>query len=108
MKRHPQIGYDMLRGIRFLDPSLELVLYHQERYDGTGYPHGLAGSHIPLSARAFAVVDAWDAMTNTRPYRQAMTAKLAAEELRSCAGAHFDPAVVEAFLEMKRSEGALI
>ncbi len=108
MKRHPQIGYDMLRGIRFLDPSLELVLYHQERYDGTGYPHGLAGEHIPLSARAFAVVDAWDAMTNTRPYRQAMTAKLAAEELHSCAGTHFDPVVVEAFLDMKRTEGALI
>lgn len=107
MKRHPQIGYEMLNGIRFLEPSLELVLYHQEKYDGSGYPYGLAGEEIPLSARAFAVVDAWDAMTNERPYRKPMSAQRAAAELRKCASAHFDPAVVEAFLEMKREEGVL-
>lgn len=107
MKRHPQIGYEILSGIRFLEPSLELVLYHQERYDGSGYPYGLSGEDIPLSARAFAVVDAWDAMTNERPYRQPMPASRAATELRECAGSHFDPAVVEAFLEMKHEEGVL-
>jgi response regulator RpfG family c-di-GMP phosphodiesterase len=107
MKDHPQIGYDILRGIRFLEPSLELVLYHQEKFDGSGYPHGLAGVDIPLSARAFAVVDAWDAMTNERPYRRPMSARHAAAELRACSGSHFDPQAVDAFLLMKDSEGVL-
>lgn len=108
MRQHPQIGYEMLRGIRFLEPSLELVLYHQEKYDGSGYPYGLAGAEIPIEARAFAVVDAWDAMTNERPYRKPMATHLAAEELRDCSGAHFDPVVVEAFLAMKRTEGVRV
>ncbi len=108
MSHHPQIGYEMLRGIRFLEPSLELVLYHQEKYDGSGYPSGLAGDDIPIEARAFAVVDAWDAMTNERPYRKPMAAHQAAAELRACSGAHFDPVVVDAFLEMKREEGVLV
>lgn len=107
MKEHPTIGYEILRGIRFLEPSLELVLYHQEKFDGSGYPYGLAGQKIPLSARAFAVVDAWDAMTNERPYRKPMGAVHAAEELVNCSGTHFDPVVVHAFLEMKREEGVL-
>lgn len=107
MKRHPQIGHDILSGIRFLEASLELVLYHQEKFDGSGYPYGLAGDQIPLSARAFAVVDAWDAMTNERPYRKPMAARQAATELRQCAGSHFDPDVVETFLDMKREEGVL-
>lgn len=107
MKRHPSIGYEILRGIRFLEPSLELVLYHQEKYDGSGYPYGLRGDDIPLAARAFAVVDAWDAMTNERPYRRPMAAAHAAEELVQCSGTHFDPGVVKTFLEMKRGEGVL-
>ncbi len=107
MKKHPTIGYEILRGIRFLEPSLELVLYHQEKFDGSGYPYGLAGDKIPLSARAFAVVDAWDAMTNERPYRGPMGAASAAEELIDCCGTHFDPVIVHAFLEMKREEGVL-
>lgn len=107
MKEHPMIGYQILRGIRFLEPSLELVLYHQEKYDGSGYPYGLKHEAIPVSARAFAVVDAWDAMTNERPYRGPMAPSQAADELRKCAGSHFDPVIVEAFLEMKREEGAL-
>ncbi|NKB88592.1 MAG: response regulator [Acidobacteria bacterium] len=107
MREHPQIGYEMLRGIRFLEPSLELVLYHQEKYDGTGYPYGLAGDDIPIEARAFAVVDAWDAMTNERPYRKPMSTEHAATELVECSGGHFDPVVVDAFLEMKREEGVI-
>jgi putative nucleotidyltransferase with HDIG domain len=107
MRQHPQIGYDMLQGIRFLEPSLELVLYHQEKYDGTGYPHGLAGSDIPIEARAFAVVDAWDAMTNERPYRKPMATHLALAELRECSGTHFDPVIVDAFMRMKHEEGVL-
>jgi len=107
MRQHPQIGYEMLCGIRFLEPSLELVLYHQEKYDGSGYPYGLAGDDIPIEARAFAVVDAWDAMTNERPYRRPMATMLAADELRDCSGSQFDPVVVEAFLQMKHGEGVL-
>jgi putative nucleotidyltransferase with HDIG domain len=107
MRQHPQIGYEMLRGIRFLEPSLELVLYHQEKFDGSGYPYGLAGDDIPIEARAFAVVDAWDAMTNERPYRKPMSTEHAATELIDCSGSHFDPVVVDAFLEMKREEGVL-
>lgn len=107
MRQHPQIGYEMLCGISFLEPSLELVLYHQERYDGSGYPYGLAGEDIPIEARAFAVVDAWDAMTNERPYRKPLATRLAADELRNCSGSQFDPVVVDAFLQMKRDEGVL-
>jgi putative nucleotidyltransferase with HDIG domain len=107
MREHPQIGYEILSGVRFLEPSLELVLYHQEKYDGTGYPYGLTGEDIPLSARAFAVVDAWDAMTNERPYRKPMSARHAARELEACSGSHFDPEVVSAFLAMKQEEGVL-
>ncbi len=107
MRRHPAIGYEILRGIQFLEPALEVVLYHQEKYDGSGYPYGLRGDSIPLSARAFAVVDAWDAMTNERPYRAPIPAHEAAEELVACAGSHFDPDVVATFLRMKREEGVL-
>lgn len=107
MKRHPQIGYEILRGIRFLEPSLELVLYHQEKFDGSGYPYGLSGEGIPLAARAFAVVDAWDAMTHERPYRKPMAAHQAALELQKCVGVHFDPVAVASFLLMKREEGVL-
>ena len=107
MRQHPSIGHEILRGIEFLEPSLELVLHHQEKFDGSGYPMGLAGNEIPLSARAFAVVDAWDAMTHARPYRQPMSAGKATAELIRCAGSHFDPQVVDTFLEMKRTEGVL-
>jgi response regulator RpfG family c-di-GMP phosphodiesterase len=108
MRQHPQIGYDMLQGIRFLEPSLDLVLYHQEKYDGSGYPYGLAGADIPIEARAFAVADAWDAMTHGRPYRKALATTVAAAEVRTCSGSHFDPVVVEAFLRIKEDEGVLI
>jgi putative nucleotidyltransferase with HDIG domain len=107
MRRHPLIGYEILREVQFLEPSLELVLYHQERFDGGGYPFGLRGNDIPLSARAFAVVDAWDAMTNPRPYRDAMPNSQAMIELLRCAGQHFDPEVVDAFFERVRDDGGL-
>jgi HD-GYP domain-containing protein (c-di-GMP phosphodiesterase class II) len=74
------------------------VYHHHERWDGTGYPLGLRGEAIPLAARLFAVVDAFDAITFDRPYSRALSCEAARQELRRCAGTHFDPAVVETFL----------
>lgn len=102
MKRHPQIGYEILQSIEFLAPAAEIVLCHQERWDGRGYPNGLAGSDIPLGARIFAVVDALDAMTSDRPYRKALSFEAALKEIRSCSGTQFDPRVTDAFLGLPR------
>ena len=100
MKRHPEMGYEMLREIRFLEPALDVVLCHQERWDGSGYPRGLQGENIPLGARIFAVVDTFDAMTSDRPYRAALPIETAREEISRFAGRQFDPRVAEAFLEI--------
>jgi response regulator RpfG family c-di-GMP phosphodiesterase len=100
MRKHPQIGYNILQSIEFLSPAAEIVLCHQERWDGKGYPNGLAGLDIPLGARIFAVVDTLDAMTSDRPYRKAMSFDVALEEIRACSGTQFDPRVVSAFQSM--------
>ncbi len=100
MRKHPQIGYNILQSIEFLAPAAEIVLCHQERWDGKGYPHGLAGTDIPLGARIFAVVDTLDAMTSDRPYRKAMSFDVALAEIRACSGTQFDPRVVSAFLSI--------
>jgi putative two-component system response regulator len=100
MRKHPQIGYNILQSIEFLAPAAEIVLCHQERWDGKGYPNGLAGMDIPLGARIFAVVDTMDAMTSDRPYRKAMSFEAALDEIRSCSGTQFDPSVTEAFLRI--------
>jgi putative nucleotidyltransferase with HDIG domain len=100
MKKHPQIGYEILSGIDFLAPAAAIVLAHQERWDGTGYPKRLRHTEIPLGARIFAVVDAVDAMTSDRPYRMALSFEYAIEEVRRCTGTQFDPGVAEAFLGM--------
>ncbi|HEV2387073.1 MAG TPA: HD domain-containing phosphohydrolase [Candidatus Acidoferrales bacterium] len=98
MRRHCEIGFSVLEDIPFLRPAAEIVLTHQEHYDGSGYPAGLRGEEIPLGARIFAVADALDAMISDRPYRKAMPLAAARDEIRRCAGTQFDPAVVEAFL----------
>jgi putative two-component system response regulator len=98
MRRHPEMGFQMLEPIRFLRPALDVVLCHQERFDGSGYPRGLKGHAIPLGARIFAVVDTFDAMTSDRPYRAALGIDAAREEIRVWSGRQFDPDVVEAFL----------
>jgi response regulator RpfG family c-di-GMP phosphodiesterase len=98
MRKHPEMGYRMLEPIRFLRPALDVVLCHQERYDGSGYPRGLKGAEIPLGARIFAVVDTFDAMTSDRPYRAALSIDAAREEIRAWSGRQFDPEVVGAFL----------
>jgi HD-GYP domain-containing protein (c-di-GMP phosphodiesterase class II) len=96
MRRHPEEGVRMLSEIPFLDRALDIVGHHHERWDGGGYPGGLRGQEIPLWARIFSVVDALDAMTAERPYRQARSYESALEEIRGHAGTQFDPAVVEA------------
>ncbi|MGW2385500.1 HD-GYP domain-containing protein [Streptomyces sp. NPDC001658] len=95
---HPEYGHEMVRGISFLGEARAAVLHHHERIDGSGYPYGLVGSQIPESARVVAVADAFDAMTSTRSYSRARPVPVAVEELRRCAGTHFDPRMVEAFV----------
>jgi len=102
MRRHSELGYEILKGIDFLRDAAEIVWAHHERCDGQGYPRGLAGEEIPLGARVFGVVDAYDAMTSRRPYRQAMSRDQACIEIARNSGTQFDPAVVEAFLVMVR------
>jgi HD-GYP domain-containing protein (c-di-GMP phosphodiesterase class II) len=96
MRRHPVLGVEMLERVPFLHGALPLVRHHHERWDGKGYPDGLAGPAIPLGARIFAVADSFDAMTSRRPYRQPVSLRQARAELARCAGAQFDPAVVAA------------
>jgi HD-GYP domain-containing protein (c-di-GMP phosphodiesterase class II) len=82
---------------------LPAILHHHERWDGTGYPSGLKGEAIPIEARILAIADAFDAMTSPRPYRQALSYKKVLDELKRCAGAQFDPKLVEAFLPIALS-----
>lgn len=98
MRRHPEIGHAMLCHIAHLAPALDIVLSHQERWDGSGYPRGLKGEEIPIGARIFAVVDTFDAMTSDRPYRPALSIDAAREEVARFSGKQFDPRVAEAFL----------
>lgn len=104
MRQHPQLGHDMLKGVPFLQEALPVVLYHQERYDGEGYPLGLRADAIPLVARIFAVADAYDAMTSTRPYRKALSHADAVAEIKRYSGSQFDPQVVEVFMELFQKE----
>ena len=100
MRTHCEIGYNMVKRIPFLAEAAEIVLSHQEYFDGTGYPRGLRGSEIPLGARIFAVADALDAMISDRVYRKALSIKHAQEEIQRCSGTQFDPQVVEVFVTM--------
>jgi putative nucleotidyltransferase with HDIG domain len=97
MKKHPEKGFRILEIIRFLEMAREIVLAHQEKFDGSGYPNGKRAGEIPLGARIFAVVDTYDAMTSNRPYRKALPYESARAELLQHSGAQFDPQVVEAF-----------
>ncbi|MGH9479316.1 MAG: HD domain-containing phosphohydrolase [Terriglobales bacterium] len=98
MRSHVQIGFDLVTQVQSLASAADLVLTHQEHFDGRGYPRGLAGEQIPLDARIFAVADAFDAMTSDRPYRRALSYEHARREIASQSGRQFDPAVAEAFL----------
>jgi HD-GYP domain-containing protein (c-di-GMP phosphodiesterase class II) len=100
MRTHPTIGYQILAGIPGMDNASEIVRCHHEMWTGDGYPAGLAREEIPLPARVFQVVDAFDAMTTDRPYRAALTVDHATGELQRVAGTQFDPELVAAFLEI--------
>ena len=104
MERHSEIGHRIATVIPELQPVAEFILKHHERWDGKGYPMGLKGEQIPLENRILSIVDAFDAMTSDRPYRKAMTAAAAAEELTACQGTQFDPRLTEAFLAMLADE----
>ena len=108
MREHPRIGFDMLKGLRFLQASLPGVLYHHERWDGAGYPTGLRGKAIPLPVRILAVADVFDALTSDRPYREGLNFEAATAAIRIEAGLQFDPDVVTAFLTRRPAiEGIL-
>jgi PAS domain S-box-containing protein len=100
MRRHPLYAYELLAPIAYLRPALDIPCYHHERWDGSGYPYGLRGEQIPLTARLFAVVDVWDALRSNRPYRQAWSQEEAIAYLRAQQGILFDPQVVDVFLRM--------
>ncbi len=98
MRRHPTDGAEILEQIAGLEELARIVRYHQESYDGTGYPEGLKGEQIPLGARIASVVDAFDAMITDRPYRKGMPIEKAIDELKRCRGIQFDPQVVDAII----------
>jgi HD-GYP domain-containing protein (c-di-GMP phosphodiesterase class II) len=99
MRRHSELGEQIVADIPYLGPTVrEVIRSHHERWDGDGYPDRIAGEDIPFPARMFSIVDAYDAMTSDRPYRLAMSANAAVEELRAQAGRQFDPDLVPAFL----------
>ena len=99
MRTHPAIGAELLKEIPFLERAAELVLSHHEKYDGTGYPHGLKGEDIPLGARLIAVAEAFDTMTTDRSYRSALSIDKAVKELNDCSGSQFCPMAVKALIE---------
>jgi putative nucleotidyltransferase with HDIG domain len=100
MRKHPEFAYNMLSPIHYLQDALDIPYCHHEKWDGTGYPRGLKGEQIPLTARIFAIVDVWDAITSNRPYRAAWSREKALEHIRSLSGSHFDPQVAKKFVEI--------
>ena len=100
MKKHPEVGFRIAQVTSELVPIAKYILCHHERWDGKGYPKGLIGEQIPLLSRIVAIVDSFDAMTNDRPYRSAMTKGEAMEEIRRNAGTQFDPDISQLFLNM--------
>ena len=100
MRKHPRYAYEMLSPITYLQRALDIPYCHHEKWDGDGYPRGLKGEHIPLSARIFAVVDVWDALRSDRPYRLAWPEEKVREHIRAGARSHFDSQVVEMFLKV--------
>lgn len=100
MKLHPVYAFEMLRPIQYLHQALDIPHYHHEQWDGSGYPHGLKGEEIPLTARIFAIVDVWDALTSDRPYRAAWSPEKTLAHIKAESGKHFDPNVVEMFTRL--------
>jgi putative two-component system response regulator len=103
LRQHPAHAVELLSPIEYLTPALDIPAYHHERWDGTGYPNGLAGDAIPLAARIFAVADVWDALVHSRPYREAWSVAEVTRHVESLAGSHLDPHIVEVFLKLVRA-----
>ena len=97
MRKHPEMGAELVKGIHYLDPALPVILYHHERWNGSGYPFGLKAEKIPIAARIVAIADSFDAMTTERPYRQELTPEQAFDEVISGSGIQYDPLIVDAF-----------
>jgi HD-GYP domain-containing protein (c-di-GMP phosphodiesterase class II) len=106
MRQHPTYAYNLLKGISYLREDLDIPYCHHEKWDGTGYPRGLKGEEIPLSARIFAIADVYDALTSNRPYRKGWGHRTTIEYIRKESGSHFDPQVVVTFLKMMNEEGS--
>ncbi|MDR7548275.1 MAG: HD domain-containing phosphohydrolase, partial [Armatimonadota bacterium] len=106
VRRHPDVGAQIVAPVRSLQPVIPIIRHHQERWDGSGYPDGLRGDAIPLAARILAAADAYVAMTDARPYRPARSHHEAVAELRRHAGSQFDPAVIEALCRVLAEETA--
>jgi putative nucleotidyltransferase with HDIG domain len=100
MKRHPLYAVEFIRPVEFLRPALDIPYCHHECWDGSGYPRALKGEEIPIAARIFAVVDAWDALRSDRPYRAGWSDQAVMDQLRKEAGTHFDPEIVEIFIRL--------
>jgi HD-GYP domain-containing protein (c-di-GMP phosphodiesterase class II) len=108
MREHPRLGWALLQRIEFLREASEIVLQHQERFDGSGYPSGHKGESIVLGARLFAVADTYDAITSDRPYRRAQPHAAAVTEIQRVSGTQLDPRVVDAFSAVPESDWARI
>jgi HD-GYP domain-containing protein (c-di-GMP phosphodiesterase class II) len=106
MRLHPLFAYNMIHPIEYLRPALDIPHYHHEKWDGSGYPHGLKGTQIPLAARIFALADVYDGLSSDRPYRAAWPKQQVLEYIRRASGSHFDPDVVEVFLREIQLHGA--
>lgn len=104
MRRHPQIGYDIMSEISFLKGPAEIILTHHEHFDGNGYPHKLRGGQIPIGSRIFGLVDTLDAMTSDRPYRQALPFDSVISEVKKFRGTQFDPEIADIFLSITRAQ----
>ena len=100
MRRHPDIAVELLSSVEYLVPALEIPHWHHEKWDGTGYPDHLQGEDIPFSARMFALVDVYDALTSDRPYRPAWSKEQTLEYMESQSGLYFDPLILKTFLGM--------
>jgi len=107
MERHSEIGYRIAQSIHELIPISKFILLHHERWDGSGYPLGIGAEEIPLECRILAIVDAYDAMTNDRPYRKAMPNDAALTELNRNAGTQFDPGLVDDFVQIMQTRPEL-
>lgn len=107
IRQHPRYAYELLSPISYLSQALDIPHYHHEKWDGTGYPHGLKENQIPLYARLFGIIDVYDALTSNRPYRPAWPKQKAIAYIREQSGKHFDPAITLQFLEMVEADNPI-